>query len=231
MFLLSHHGTRTCALSMSFPAHRKCDWFHVFTATIMKRPAPRSLPEKDRRFRVAYCLLSPSFIGQANRLPCPASSYISPHFLSSDLTDKWQTRPLVREGAPQEDKDSKSLCKTKNLVMSPRRGSTPRLTGWLTVSRNVTLTRATYSSIRWWWQQHLWNVGQFLRGCTVQHRWKLSSSLQFRMIASFKLCIIFVLYSLQPKRMATVLHKVKNNLNLYLTTSRTSDESCIFYCA
>jgi hypothetical protein len=102
-----------------------------------------------------------------------------------------------------------------------------------------TFFRATYSSIRWWWQQHLWNVGQFLRGCTVQHRWKLSSSLQFRMIASFKLCIIFVLYSLQPKRMAfiycrhksTVLHKVKNNFNLYFTTLRTSDESCIFYRA
>jgi hypothetical protein len=24
-------------------------------------------------------------------------------------TDKWQTRPLMREGAPQEDKDSNSL--------------------------------------------------------------------------------------------------------------------------
>jgi hypothetical protein len=32
------------------------------------------------------------------------------------------------------------MCRAKNLVMSPRRGSTPRLTGWLTVSRNVTLT-------------------------------------------------------------------------------------------
>jgi hypothetical protein len=46
---------------------------------------------------------------------------------------KWQTHPLVREDAPKRTK-TVSLYRNKNLVMSPRRGSTPRLTDWLTVS-------------------------------------------------------------------------------------------------
>jgi hypothetical protein len=53
-------------------------------------------------------------------------------------TDKWQTRPLVREGAPPKDKTV--TLKKKSLVKCPRRGSTPRHTDWLTVGRNVTLT-------------------------------------------------------------------------------------------
>jgi hypothetical protein len=52
-------------------------------------------------------------------------------------TETWQTRPLVREGAPKRQ-DSNS--EKKSLVKSPRLGSTPRHTDWLTVSRNVTLT-------------------------------------------------------------------------------------------
>jgi hypothetical protein len=48
-------------------------------------------------------------------------------------TDKWQTRPLVRGGAPPPPKK-------KSLVKSPKLGSTPRHTDWLTVGRNVILT-------------------------------------------------------------------------------------------
>jgi hypothetical protein len=40
---------------------------------------------------------------------------------------KRQTRPLVIEGAP-EKQDSKVSKSNKHLVMSPRWGSTPRLT-------------------------------------------------------------------------------------------------------
>jgi hypothetical protein len=49
------------------------------------------------------------------------------------------TRPLVREGAPQKQ-DRK--CQTVKNIWSwaPDEGSTPRLTDWLAVSRNVTLT-------------------------------------------------------------------------------------------
>jgi hypothetical protein len=53
---------------------------------------------------------------------------------------KRQIRPLVREG-PQQNQDHN--CQTlmnKYLIMISRWGSTPRLTDWLTVSRNVTLT-------------------------------------------------------------------------------------------
>jgi hypothetical protein len=50
-----------------------------------------------------------------------------------------QTHPLVREGAPPKTKQKLSNS-NKYLVMSPRWGSAPRLTDWLTVSRNVTLT-------------------------------------------------------------------------------------------
>jgi hypothetical protein len=52
---------------------------------------------------------------------------------------KWQTHPLIREGAPQKH-DRK--CQTVKNIWSwaPDGGSTPRLTDWLAVSRNVTLT-------------------------------------------------------------------------------------------
>jgi hypothetical protein len=52
---------------------------------------------------------------------------------------KWQTRPLVREGAPQKEDGN---CQTAKKIWSwaPDGGSTPRLTDWLAVSRNVTLT-------------------------------------------------------------------------------------------
>jgi hypothetical protein len=65
--------------------------------------------------------------------------YIS--FLWTNLysTYKRQTRPLVREGAPQEQ-DRNCHTSNKYLVMGPTWGSIPRLTYWLTVSRNVTLT-------------------------------------------------------------------------------------------
>jgi hypothetical protein len=46
---------------------------------------------------------------------------------------KRQTRPLVREGAPQKQDRN---CQTIISIW----GSTPRLTDWLTVSSNVTLT-------------------------------------------------------------------------------------------
>jgi hypothetical protein len=51
-------------------------------------------------------------------------------------TDKWQTRPLVREGASKWQDFQKKI----SLVKSPGLVSTPRLTDWLTVSCKVTLT-------------------------------------------------------------------------------------------
>jgi hypothetical protein len=54
-------------------------------------------------------------------------------------TETWQTRPLVREGAPKRQ-DSNFENKKKSLVKSSRLGSTPRHTDWLTISRNVALT-------------------------------------------------------------------------------------------
>jgi hypothetical protein len=55
---------------------------------------------------------------------------------------KRQTRPLVREGAPQKRDRNCQRVIAKYLVMSSRWGSTPRLFDWLTVSRNVTLTNS-----------------------------------------------------------------------------------------
>jgi hypothetical protein len=53
-------------------------------------------------------------------------------------TDTWQTRPLVREDAPNRQD---SNFEKKNIWSKvPDLGSTPRHTDWLTVSRNVTLT-------------------------------------------------------------------------------------------
>jgi hypothetical protein len=53
-------------------------------------------------------------------------------------TDTWQTRPLVREGAP---KRQDSNFEKKNLWSNvPDLDLTPRHSDWLTVSRNVTLT-------------------------------------------------------------------------------------------
>jgi hypothetical protein len=44
-----------------------------------------------------------------------------------------------QEGAPQKQDRNCQIVIAKYLVMSPRWGSAPRLTDWLTVSRNVTL--------------------------------------------------------------------------------------------
>jgi hypothetical protein len=37
------------------------------------------------------------------------------------MTDKWQTRPLVREGAPIEEESNFHIRRKKYLVMGPRR--------------------------------------------------------------------------------------------------------------
>jgi hypothetical protein len=50
------------------------------------------------------------------------------------MTDKWQTRPLVREGVPYKTGQQLSK-KNQYLVMSPVQ------TDWLAVSRNVTQTQ------------------------------------------------------------------------------------------
>jgi hypothetical protein len=56
------------------------------------------------------------------------------------MTDKRQTRPLVREGA-RIGQDRNYQTVHKYLVMSPKWGSTPRHTDRPTVSRKVTLSR------------------------------------------------------------------------------------------
>jgi hypothetical protein len=47
---------------------------------------------------------------------------------------KRQTRPFVREGAPQKQDRNCQIVIAKYLVMSPRWGSTPRLTDWPSVA-------------------------------------------------------------------------------------------------
>jgi hypothetical protein len=76
--------------------------------------------------------------------------YVHTLYICIDVTktktdDKWQTRPLVREDATRQHTVMVRPL-TKNLVMSPNRGSTPRQTGWLTVSRKVTWTWNNHTS-------------------------------------------------------------------------------------
>jgi hypothetical protein len=47
------------------------------------------------------------------------------------MTDKWQTRPVVREGAPIEQGSNVHIREKKNLVMGPRRVLDTK-TYWLT---------------------------------------------------------------------------------------------------
>jgi hypothetical protein len=55
---------------------------------------------------------------------------------------KGQTPPAVREGAPRWQ-NRKLSDSNKNLVLGPRWGLTPRLTGRLTFGCNVTVTLAS----------------------------------------------------------------------------------------
>jgi hypothetical protein len=65
-------------------------------------------------------------------------------------------RPVLSsERAPHKTRPQLSNS-YKYLVMSPRWGSTPRLTDWLTVSRSVTLTVTLTQTVSCW---------QFLREC------------------------------------------------------------------
>jgi hypothetical protein len=63
---------------------------------------------------------------------------------SSNCTDKLQTRPLVRDGAQQEEncKCLKifSMEVKKKLSLVPDCGLVPEQTGWLTVGGKITLT-------------------------------------------------------------------------------------------
>jgi hypothetical protein len=59
-------------------------------------------------------------------------------------SDPRKTAPSSRQRAPHKNK-TVTVKQYKYLVMSPRRGSIPRLTDWLTVSRNVTLTLNAFS--------------------------------------------------------------------------------------
>jgi hypothetical protein len=77
-----------------------------------------------------------------------------------------------QRGRPTKKKDRN--CQTViNLVMSPRWGSTPRLTDWLTVSRNVTLT-LNRDRIEWvsWDGSRRW-----LRRDDNEFSWELKVSL------------------------------------------------------
>jgi hypothetical protein len=61
------------------------------------------------------------------------------------MTDKRQTRPLVREGA-RTGQDRNFQTVNYYLVMSSGRGSTPRHTDWRTVSRKLTRTRTGHQA-------------------------------------------------------------------------------------
>jgi hypothetical protein len=57
----------------------------------------------------------------------------------ANSNSKWQTCPLLREGAPdQQTHNCLAIIKIWSWV--PDWGSTPRQTGWLTVDHNITLT-------------------------------------------------------------------------------------------
>jgi hypothetical protein len=87
-------------------------------------------------------------------------------------TDKWQTRLLVREGAPkrQDSNFGWGGGGGKNLVKSPRLGLTPRHTDWLTVSRNVTLT------LTWEWLRRVvkWSRVKWSEKCFLSYSEKNS---------------------------------------------------------
>jgi hypothetical protein len=51
---------------------------------------------------------------------------------------KWQTRPVVRDGAPP--RQNRKCLDNKNLILDPTWGLTPRPVGRLTVGPNVTST-------------------------------------------------------------------------------------------
>jgi hypothetical protein len=65
-------------------------------------------------------------------------------------TDTWQTRPLVREGAPKRQ-DSNFV--KKNFWSNVPDLDQDILTDWLTVSRNVTLTLTLSEGL---WLRHCW---------------------------------------------------------------------------
>jgi hypothetical protein len=92
---------------------------------------------------------------------------------------KRQTLPLIREDAPRkQDRNSQIVIN----ICSSRWDSTPRLTDWLTVSRNVTLTLTCRIRANWdqeyrrvqevsLWRLHVWfedficAVVQWYLGC------------------------------------------------------------------
>jgi hypothetical protein len=65
------------------------------------------------------------------------------------LRHKWQTRPLVREGAPQRQESNFLTEGFKSEIISghkPRMASAPRYIDWLTVRSNVTINYPDTSS-------------------------------------------------------------------------------------
>jgi hypothetical protein len=85
-----------------------------------------------------------------------------------------KTDPSSRQrGRPRKQDRNCQIVIAKYLVMSPRWSSTPRLTDWLTVSRNVTLT-LTWESTDGAMIQ-LWDIRQPIRmsaGDTVKIRYQ-----------------------------------------------------------
>jgi hypothetical protein len=62
---------------------------------------------------------------------------------------KWQTHPLVPEGAPHQQTRN-CLTVTKIWYCAADGCLTPRQTGRLNVSRNITLTMSCSFSVGWW---------------------------------------------------------------------------------
>jgi hypothetical protein len=84
-------------------------------------------------------------------------------YICMDMTktyDKIQTRPLITDDATRRHTVTVRLT-TWNLVVSPKGGSTPKQTCWLTFSREVTWT--------WTWlrMKCAWKIGW--RGCGKSH--------------------------------------------------------------
>jgi hypothetical protein len=72
---------------------------------------------------------------------------------------KWQTCPLIREGAPNEQ-TCNCLTVTKILDLGPSCGLTPKQTGQLIVGRNVTLILTLKLVESWQWSSELWDGSQ-----------------------------------------------------------------------
>jgi hypothetical protein len=104
-------------------------------------------------------------------------------------TDKWQTRTLVTEGA--QNKTRQYLWKKKSVFKSPRLGSTPRHTDWLSVVMWLWL---------WLWLEFDWYICSVVcfRPCTTQSQVSCELRMKGRTLRQLTISVHTGRESLQP---------------------------------